>query len=157
MWIQRGGGRGSGPPWKITIKLYVFSIGNKPLDPTPPPPGNCWTPSGTLKNDRFLKLHDHNKLGTKKTLSELFFVRQTWTPLTKIPGSAHAVTPQSFWFIYTYQWPLKAFGLSILISDLIHISKTQSYFVVWHCIFSTYLKLCIELTWEIVHYVIWHE
>ena len=41
---------GPDPPWKITV--IQVSIGNKQLDP---PPGKCWTPSGTLKNDSFLR------------------------------------------------------------------------------------------------------
>ena len=40
--IQRGGTGGPDPPGKS------LSTGNKQLDP-PPPPGKCWTPSGTLK------------------------------------------------------------------------------------------------------------
>ena len=40
-----GGDRGSGK-WQV----IWLSIGNKQLDP----PGKCWTPSGTLKNDSFL-------------------------------------------------------------------------------------------------------
>ena len=57
--IQRGGDRGSGPPPGKSQVIWV-SIGNKQLDPPPlpwkklDPPGKCWTPSGTLKNDRFL-------------------------------------------------------------------------------------------------------
>ena len=63
-WIKcgsRGGGgdRGSGPP--LENQFIWVSIGNKQMDPLPlekvgppPPPGKCWTPSGTLKNDRFL-------------------------------------------------------------------------------------------------------
>ena len=52
-----GGDRGSGPPGKSQV-IWV-SIGNKQLDPHPhwkklDPPGKCWTPSGTLKNDSFL-------------------------------------------------------------------------------------------------------
>ena len=48
--IQRGTG-GPDPPGKSQV-IWV-SIGNKQLDP-PPPPGKCWTPSRTLKNERFL-------------------------------------------------------------------------------------------------------
>ena len=43
--IQRGGGRGSGPPGKPQV-IWV-SIVNERLDP--PPPGKRWTPSGTFK------------------------------------------------------------------------------------------------------------
>ena len=71
--IQRGD-RGSGPPPGKSQVIWI-SIGNKQLDP-PPPPGKCWTPSGTLKNDRFLWNwpFDFFKIswGPKKTLSELF-------------------------------------------------------------------------------------
>ena len=67
------------PPWKM-------------LDP-PPPPGKCWTPSETLKNDRFLWNWPFdfrkNKLTKKKTLSELFLSDWPGPPLTKFPGSAH--------------------------------------------------------------------
>ena len=54
-----GGGRGSGPPPPGKSQVIWVSIGNKQLDPPPPletvgPPENCWTPSGALKNDRFL-------------------------------------------------------------------------------------------------------
>ena len=46
------------PPEKSQV-LWV-SIGNKQLDPPPlrkklDPTGKCWTSSGTLKNDRFLR------------------------------------------------------------------------------------------------------
>ena len=52
-----GGTGGLDTPGKSQV-IWV-SIGNKQLDPPPPlekvgPPGKCWTPSGTLKNDRFL-------------------------------------------------------------------------------------------------------
>ena len=53
-----GGTGGPHPPGKSQV-IWV-SIGNKRLDPPPlprkklDPPGKCWTPSGTLKNDRFL-------------------------------------------------------------------------------------------------------
>ena len=50
-----GGGAGGTPSGKSQI-IWV-SIGNKQLD-TPwkklDPPGKNWTPSGALKNDRFL-------------------------------------------------------------------------------------------------------
>ena len=55
---SRGGTGGQDPPGKSQV-IWV-SIGNKQLDPppppwkkldSPPPPGKCWTPSGTLKND----------------------------------------------------------------------------------------------------------
>ena len=41
-------------------QVIWVSIGNKQLDPPPPwkrldPTGKCWIPSGTLKNDRFLR------------------------------------------------------------------------------------------------------
>ena len=53
---SRGGTGGPDLPGKSQI-IWV-SIGNKQLDPPPwkklDPPGKCWTPSGTLKNDRFL-------------------------------------------------------------------------------------------------------
>ena len=53
-----GGQGGPDPPGKSHV-IWV-SIGNKQLDPLPPwkkwdPTGKCWTPSGTLKNDRFLR------------------------------------------------------------------------------------------------------
>ena len=50
-----GGTGGPDPPGKSQV-IWV-SIGNKQLDPPwkkLDPPGKCWTPSGTLKNDRFL-------------------------------------------------------------------------------------------------------
>ena len=52
------GGPDPPPPGKSQVKWVC--IGNKQLDtlekvgPPPTPPGKCWTPSGTLKNDRFL-------------------------------------------------------------------------------------------------------
>ena len=89
--IQRGrtGGPHPRPPGKSQV-IWV-SIGYKQLDPP-----------GTLKNDRFLwnwpfdccKISwglKKKKKKKKKTVSELFFVRLTWTPppLKKIPWSAH--------------------------------------------------------------------
>ena len=53
---EGGGDRGSGPPPGKSQVIWV-SIGNKQLDPPSKkldPPGKCWTPSRTLKNDRFL-------------------------------------------------------------------------------------------------------
>ena len=51
-----GGQGGLDPPGK-SQGIWVY-IGNKQLDPTPlekvGPSGKCWTPSETLKNDRFL-------------------------------------------------------------------------------------------------------
>ena len=47
-----GGTGGPDPPPGKSQVIWV-SIGNKQLDPPPPPPEKCWTPSGTLKNDRF--------------------------------------------------------------------------------------------------------
>ena len=55
------GGAGGPDPHGISQVIWV-STGNKKLDPPPPllekvgppPLGKCWTPSGTLKNDRFL-------------------------------------------------------------------------------------------------------
>ena len=106
MRIQRGGGAGGpDPPWKITSYMGFYresAIGPpwKKLSPPPPPPppGKCWTPSGTLKNDRFLwnwpfdfcKISWGLKKKQKKNV-RASFVRLTWTPppLTKIPGSAH--------------------------------------------------------------------
>ena len=101
MRIQRGGqGVRTPPPGKSQV-IWI-SIGNKLLDPPPlekvgpPPPGKCWTPSGTLKNDRFLWNwpFDFCKISwglkkTQKNVVRAFFVRLTWNPLTKIPGSAH--------------------------------------------------------------------
>ena len=56
--IQRGGGGGQGVCTPGKSQVIWVSIGNKQLDPPPlekvGPPGKCWTPSGTLKNDRFL-------------------------------------------------------------------------------------------------------
>ena len=101
---EGGGGQGvRTPPGKSQV-IWV-SIGNQQLDPPgkswappPPPPGKCWTPSGTLKNDRFLwnwpfdfcKISWGLKKKQKKNV-RASFVRLTWTPppLTKIPGSAH--------------------------------------------------------------------
>ena len=55
--IQREGGQGSGPPLE-NHKLYGFLQGISNWTPPgkswTPPPGKCRTPSGTLKNDRFL-------------------------------------------------------------------------------------------------------
>ena len=54
-----GGTGGPDPPGKSQVILV--SIGNKQLDPPPSTwkkldlPGKCWTPSGLLKNDRFLR------------------------------------------------------------------------------------------------------
>ena len=52
---SRGGSGGPDPLGKSQV--IWFSIGYKQLDPLepPPPPGKCWTPSGTLKNDSFLR------------------------------------------------------------------------------------------------------
>ena len=54
-----GGGRGPGPPWKITSFMGFCkekAIGPphpcKKLDP--PPPGKCSTPTGTVANNSFL-------------------------------------------------------------------------------------------------------
>ena len=57
-----GGDRGSGPPPGKSQVIWV-SIGDKQFDPlgkswTPPPPGKCWTPSGTLKMIDFYEI-DH--------------------------------------------------------------------------------------------------
>ena len=62
--IQRGGQGVQTPPGKSQV-IWV-SIGNKQLDPppppgkswTPPPPGKCWNPSGTLKMIDFFEI-DH--------------------------------------------------------------------------------------------------
>ena len=58
---EGGTGGPDPPPPPVKITSYMASIGNKLLDPPPPlekvgppPPGKCWIPSGTLKNDRFL-------------------------------------------------------------------------------------------------------
>ena len=69
--IQRGD-RGSGPPPGKSQVIWV-SIGNKQLDPPPPPLENVGPP--------------------KKNVVRAFFVRLTWTPppLPKIPGSAHVI------------------------------------------------------------------
>ena len=54
-----GGSGGPDPSGKSQV--IRVSLGYKQLDPlekvvtTPPPPGKCWTPSGTLKNDSFLR------------------------------------------------------------------------------------------------------
>ena len=54
---SRGGGAG-GPDLPRKITSYIFSIGISNWNPPPrkklDPPGKCWTPSGTLKNDSFL-------------------------------------------------------------------------------------------------------
>ena len=101
MRIQRGGGQGvQTPPGKSQV--IWFSIGNKQLDPPwkklDPPPGTCWTPSETLKNDRFLwnwpfdfcKINWGLKI--KKKVVGAFFLTDLDPPpphLTKIPGSTH--------------------------------------------------------------------
>ena len=55
---SRGGGGAGGPDPPGKSQVIWVSIGNKQLDPPwkklGPPPGKFWTPSGTLKNDRFL-------------------------------------------------------------------------------------------------------
>ena len=57
---SRGGGGAGGPDLPRKITSYIFSIGISNWNPhpgkswTPPPPEECWTPSGTLKNDSFL-------------------------------------------------------------------------------------------------------
>ena len=48
---SRGGSGGPDPPGKSQV-IWV-SIGYKQLDP----PGKCWTPSGTLKNDSFVEIN----------------------------------------------------------------------------------------------------
>ena len=82
---SRGGGGGQGvrTPSGNSQVIWV-SIGNKQLDPLekvgPPSPGKCWTPSGTLKNDRvlsnwqfdFCKISWGLKKKNKKKTSELF-------------------------------------------------------------------------------------
>ena len=45
-----GGTGGPDPPTPGKSQVIWVYIGNKQLDP----PGKSWTPSGTLKNDRFL-------------------------------------------------------------------------------------------------------
>ena len=56
--IQRGAGGLDPPPGKSQV-IWVSKANKsnwtpwKTLDP-PPPPGKCWNPSGTLKNDSFL-------------------------------------------------------------------------------------------------------
>ena len=57
-----GGTGGSGPPLPPGKSQVIrVSIGNKQMDPPPTPwkkldpTEKCWTPSGTLKNDRFLR------------------------------------------------------------------------------------------------------
>ena len=59
--IQRGD-RGFGPPPPGKSQVIWVSIGNKQLDPPPPlekdgppPPWKMLDPSGTLKNDSFLR------------------------------------------------------------------------------------------------------
>ena len=89
-----GGTGGPDPPPGKSQVIWV-SIGNKELDPPPPPPppplekvgpppGKCWTPSGTMKNDRFLWNwpFDFCKIswGLKKNNVRAFFARRTWTP-----------------------------------------------------------------------------
>ena len=79
MRIQRGGGVQTPPPPGKSQVIGV-SIGNKVLDP--PPPGKSWTPlenvgrtpSGTLKDDRFLWNWPFDFWGLKKKtkFSELF-------------------------------------------------------------------------------------
>ena len=100
--IQRGGQGVRTPPGKSQV-IWV-SIGSKQLDPPPwkkldpPPLWKYWTPSGTLKSDRFLWNwpFDFCKIswGLKKTNAVRAFFCQTDLdppppPLTKIPGSAH--------------------------------------------------------------------
>ena len=59
---SRGGTGGPDPPPPGKSQVIWVSVGNKQLDPPPPPPPwkkldptrKCWTPSGTLINDRFL-------------------------------------------------------------------------------------------------------
>ena len=51
------GGQGVRTPPPGKSQVIWVSIGNKQLDPPwekLDPPGKCWTPSGTLKNYRFL-------------------------------------------------------------------------------------------------------
>ena len=85
--IQRGGQGVRTPPGK-SQDIWV-SIGNKQLDPHPHPPGKCWTPSGTLKNDKFLWNWPFDcckiswGLKKKKKNVRAFFVRLTWTPPDK--------------------------------------------------------------------------
>ena len=90
--IQRGD-RESGPsPWKIT-SCMGFYIGNWQLDPPPPPrksgpPGKCWTPSGTLKNDKVPHRRLLHKLeygingSTNKYMDQLVAL---WAHLTSWP------------------------------------------------------------------------
>ena len=99
---SKGGDRASGPPGKSQVIWVSIEI-NTWTPPPPPPPGKSWTPLYPWKSivfsvikplDLLCKLY--NKLRTerkqkkkKKTLSRLFYGRRDWTPLTKIPGSAH--------------------------------------------------------------------
>ena len=71
----------------------------------PPPPGKCWTPSGTLKNDRFLWNWplDFCKISwglkkKKKRCQILFLSVWPGPPLTKIPGSAHVCCYFQLWY-----------------------------------------------------------
>ena len=104
--IQRGD-RGSGPPPPENHVTWV-SIGNKQLDPPPPPrkrwtpPGKCWTPSGTLKNDSFLrnKPFDFSKIswGLKKTVVRAFFYQIDLDPPPPPPDENSWIRA---WPIYT--------------------------------------------------------
>ena len=54
-----GGDSGSGPPRPGKSQIIWVYKGISNWTPPPPwkklePPGKCWTPSGTLKNDSFL-------------------------------------------------------------------------------------------------------
>ena len=92
-----GGGQGVRTP-SVKSQIKWVSIGNKQLD-TPwkklDPLEKNWTPSGALKNDRFLWNWPFDlcriSWGLKKSLSGLFCQTDLDPPpsLMKIPGSAH--------------------------------------------------------------------
>ena len=87
---EGGGGQGVWTlPWNITS--YMGFYREWAIGPPPPPPGKSWTPSGTLKNDRFLwnwpfdfcKISwglKKKKKRKKKCCQSFFFVRLIWTP-----------------------------------------------------------------------------
>ena len=99
---SRGGGQGiRTPPPPGKSQFIWVSIGNKQLDP--PPPGKSWTSLQKVG----LPLEPWKMID----LSEPIFDRLTWTPLTKIPGSAHdrikfgiSVVHKIFSFGYAYMF-----------------------------------------------------
>ena len=94
---SRGGDRGSRPPPGKSQVIWV-SIGNKQLEKVGAPLENVGPPLKPWKMIDFFKIDHLTSVkiswGLKKkkiNVVRAFFVRLTWTPLTKFPGSVHDI------------------------------------------------------------------